>query len=707
MRIQAAVNPSSIRSRALIVATVIALGTLAVAARLIQLQILDSESLRAQARRQHRQVIEIGGRRGSIVDREGREFAVSVTTQSLYAHPPRLRKDADRAARLLAPFLGRPESELKALLSSDETFVWLKRRLDPTTSRAIAKLDPRLIFKGGPIDFQPEPKRFYPQGELGVHVVGFADLDQKGLEGIERTFDDALQGDSTKFLAARDARGTMLLQPLRPPAKRSHDVVLTIDLVLQHVVERELDRAMAETGAKAATAILVDPKSGEILALANRPTVDPRAYGKAPAEARRNRAVQDVLEPGSTFKVVSAAAAIERGAVTPEQRFHCASFTVAGKSYTDVHRYGVLSVREILAHSSNVGMVQVGRSVPRETLRETIVRFGFGRKTGVELPAERNGNITSIARMSGTSPAAMSIGYEVEVTPLQLAQAYAALANDGMLIPARIVRGTRDEDGRFDAREAPEARRVISTRTAATMTNMLESVVLEGTGEKARVSGYHIAGKTGTAKKVDPGTGGYTENEYFSSFGGFGPLRDPALVGFVVLDTPRGNVYYGGLVAAPVFARIMSDALAYRRVPPDDDPWAARRDELKAKADKDAATRRKKSARKDDDSAPDAPALLVTTPGQVPDLRGKTAREAVGALIARGYRARIEGAGVVVRQVPAPGTPLASGQACTLRLGDAAQILEDERRALASAAEGTTLVAAVRPAAVRGARAKR
>jgi cell division protein FtsI/penicillin-binding protein 2 len=314
---------------------------------------------------------------------------------------------------------------------------------------------------------------------------------------------------------------------------------------------------MDETGAKAASAILLDPKSGEVLALANRPTVDPRAYGKAPAEARRNRAVQDVFEPGSTFKVVSASAAIERGTVTPEQRFNCASFTVAGKSYTDVHHYGVLSVREILEHSSNVGMVQVGRSLPREALRETIVRFGFGRKTGVELPAERNGNITSIARMSATSPAAMSIGYEVEVTPLQLAQAYEVLANDGTLVPARIVLGTRDEDGRFVPQESPEPRRAISARTAATMTSMLESVVLEGTGVKARVSGYHIAGKTGTAKKVVPGSGIYTEHEYFSSFGGFGPLRDPALVGFVVLDTPRGDVYYGGLVAAPVFSRIM------------------------------------------------------------------------------------------------------------------------------------------------------
>lgn len=706
MRIFAAVNPSSIRSRVIVVAVSLGLATLAVAVRLVELQIVDSESLRAQARRQHRQVIEIGGRRGSIVDREGREFAVSVTTQSLYAHPPRLRKDAERAARLLAPLLARPESELKALLSSDEPFVWLKRRLDLATSRAIAKLDAKLVYPGGPIDFQPEPKRFYPQGELGVHVVGFADLDQKGLDGIERTFDDALQGDSTKFLAARDARGTMLLQPLRPPAKRSHDVMLTIDLVLQHIVERELDRAMDETGAKAASAILLDPKSGEILALANRPTVDPRSYGKAPAEARRNRAVQDVFEPGSTFKVVSASAAIERGTVTPEQRFNCASFTVAGKSYTDVHHYGVLSVREILEHSSNVGMVQVGRSLPREALRETIVRFGFGRKTGVELPAERNGNITSIARMSATSPAAMSIGYEVEVTALQLAQAYETLANDGMLVPVRIVLGTRDEDGRFAAQELPEARRVISSRTAATMTSMLESVVLEGTGDKARVSGYHIAGKTGTAKKVVPGRGVYTDDEYFSSFGGFGPLRDPALVGLVVLDTPRGNVYYGGLVAAPVFSRIMADALAYRRVPPDDDPWAARRNELKAKADKEAARRGKAIRPKhDEDDGAEAPTLLVTIPGQVPDLRGKTAREAVGALVARGYRARIDGTGVVVRQVPVPGTPLAGGQACTLRLGDASQILEDERQARVAAT--AALVASARPVTPRGARKRR
>jgi cell division protein FtsI/penicillin-binding protein 2 len=595
---------------------------------------------------------------------------------------------------LLAPYLGRPESELRALLLSDAPFVWLKRRLDPQISRAVANLDPKLIYKGGPIDFQEEPKRFYPQGPLGVHVVGFADVDQKGREGIEATFDDALQGDSTKYLAARDARGQMLLQPLRPPAKRSHDVVLTIDLVLQHIVERELDRAIEETGAKAASAIVLDPKTGQVLALANRPTIDPRTASKGPAEARRNRAITDSLEPGSTFKVISASAALEQGTVTPEQRFNCTSYTVAGKSYTDVHKYGVLSVREILEHSSNVGMVQVGRTLSREVLRDTIVRFGFGRKTGVELPGERNGNITSLARMSATSPAAMSIGYEVEVTPLQLAQAYGALANEGMLVPARIVLGTRDEDGHFVPEERPEPRRVISARTAVTMTNMMEGVVLRGTGGNAKVSGYHIAGKTGTAKKVRPGGGGYTENEYFASFGGFGPLRNSALVGFVVLDTPRGGFYYGGLVAAPVFSRIMADALTYLRVAPDDDPWEARRDELQAQAEKEAAKRaskgKPKNPPKDDPGREDAPTLLVTTRGQVPDLRGKTAREAVAGLVTRGYRTRIEGTGVVVRQTPPAGTALAAGQSCTLHLGEFAQVLEDERLARAGVAPKTS-----------------
>jgi cell division protein FtsI/penicillin-binding protein 2 len=449
--------------------------------------------------------------------------------------------------------------------------------------------------------------------------------------------------------------------------------------VLQHIVERELDRAMDETGAKAASAILLDPKSGQVLAMANRPAVDPRSYGKSSPEARRNRAVSYLYEPGSTFKIVSASAALEHGTVTPEQRFNCASYTVAGKSYTDVHKYGVLSVREILEHSSNVGMVQVGRTVPREQLRATIVDFGFGRRTGIELTGERSGDIPSIPHMSATSPAAMSIGYEVQVSPLQVASAFATIANEGLRVPPRIVLGTRDRDGVVRLAEPPEPHRALSARTAVTMTNILEGVVLRGTGQTARVAGYHIAGKTGTAKKVIPGGVGYTTHEYYASFGGFGPLKDPALAGFVLLDTPRGNFFYGGQVAAPVLGRILADAFDYMRVPPDDDPWKAREDEQQARAQKEAkqkadeAKRRKKAAPRDG-AAPEEPAqatLLVTTPGQVPDLRGKTAREAVAALVSRGYRARIAGQGVVIAQQPPAGTAAISGETCALSLGDA------------------------------------
>jgi cell division protein FtsI/penicillin-binding protein 2 len=691
---------TSTRARFAMVVGGLALAAAALVARLVMLQMLDTDRLRQQARRQHEQVIEVGGRRGSILDREGREFAVSVATQSLYAHPSRV-KDPERVASKLAPLLSRPESELRGLLRSGANFVWLRRRLDSAAERALSDLVPQL-GNGTAIAFQEEPRRFYPQGSLAVHVVGSTDPDQLGTEGIEKKFDDVLQGDSTRYLAVRDARGAMILQPLRPPAKRSHDVILTIDLVLQHVVERELDRAMRETGAKAASAILLDPKTGHVLALANRPTLDRLAYRKGPADSRSNRAIEYAFEPGSTFKVVSTSAALERGTVTPEQRFNCASITIAGKSYTDVHKFGVLSVREILEHSSNVGMVQVGRTVSREWLRETIVGFGFGRKTGIELPGERNGNITSLARMSAVSPASMSIGYEVGVTALQVAQAYGVIANDGVLVPARVVLGTRDDDGRVIAEEAPESRRVVSSRTAVTITNMMEGVVLRGTGKSARVSGYHMAGKTGTAKKVLPDGRGYTVSEYYASFGGFGPLREPRLVGYVMLDTPRGGIYYGGQVAAPVFERIIADAFAYLRVPPDDDPWEARTEELKAKAEKERAAkaaRRSKPGPRDEDDDDVTPTLLVTSPGQVPDLRGKAVRDAVAGLVTRGYRTRVDGDGVVVRQSPPPGTPLAAGQACTLHLGDLQQLIDDEKRARAAAkaAAAATLLAESQP----------
>jgi cell division protein FtsI (penicillin-binding protein 3) len=527
--------------------------------------------------------------------------------------------------------------------------------------------------------FQEEPKRFYPQGELAVHVVGFADTDQRGIEGVEKQFDDVMQGDSTKFLAVRDAKGSMLLQALRPPAKQSHDVLLTIDLVLQHVVERELDQAMHDTGAHAASAILLDPRSGEILALANRPTVDPRSYGHSAPEARRNRAVADLYEPGSTFKIVSASAAIERGAVTPEQRFACASYTIAGKTYSDVHKYGVLSVREILEHSSNVGMVQVGRTIPRDALRQTIVDFGFGRRTGIELPGERKGDIPSIAHMSLTTPAALSIGYEIHVTALQIASAFATIANDGVLVPPRVVGGFRDLDGAITPTPREEPRRVLSSRAGDHHDQRARRVVLHGTGGNAKVPRLSHRREDRDGQEGARRRRGLHEQRVLRLVRRLRPRSAIPRWSASSSSTPPGAAfYYGGQVAAPVVSRILAGAFAYLRIPPDDDPWQARRDELKARADAkgegsrkgDAAERGKRRASHADRGR--------SGPG--PDVRGKSMRDAIAALAARGYAARPEGAGVVVRQRPPAGTPLPAGQPCVLQLGDVEELYEEARR---------------------------
>jgi cell division protein FtsI (penicillin-binding protein 3) len=647
-----------LRSRAALLSLGVALFVCLLGARIVSLQLFDAEHYRTLARRQHEQLVEVGGRRGAILDRSGRELAASVATSSLFAHPFRV-PDPARAARLLAPVLELPEGKLLEKLKSDSPFVWLRRRIDPRTERRIAELD-LPVGPGQPFGFETEGKRFYPQGAVAVQVVGFANIDQKGVEGIEQAFDRQLQGGTESYLAVRDGRGGAVMQLVRPSSREPEDVVLTIDLVLQHVVERELDRAMEETRAKSAIAILLDPATGEVLALANRPTADPNRYGQSDPEARRDRAVTDLYEPGSTFKVITVAAALDRGTVTPHQHFDCqnGSITIAGKKIEDVHAYGSLSVREILENSSNVGVIKIGRTMPREVFREDLVRFGFGRRTGIELPGERAGQLTPVRQMSALSPASMAMGYEMGVTALQVVSAVSAVANDGILVPPRIVRGTRRGGGPLVAvADPPEPRRVIGSGTARVLTEMLEGVVLRGTGQKAAVPGYRMAGKTGTARKVVPGHG-YSRSEFVSSFVGFAPVTDPRLVGIVVLDTPRGGMYYGGLVAAPVFSRILADGLAHLRVRGDEDPWKPiEKPEVASKKKHEAAPVEEPFER------------LETAEGQVPDLRGLDMRSAVASLAGRGYRARVEGSGLVLGQAPAPGAPLTPGGTCHIVLG--------------------------------------
>ncbi len=685
----------------------------AVGVRLVQLHVYESERLRSHARRQHEQIVEVGGERGAILDRRGRELAASVASSSLFAHPWRVA-DPDRAAAALAPVLGVPRAQILDGLRSDAPFVFLKRRLDPDTVAAVRALG-LPVGPGEPFGFEPEAKRVYPQGRLASHVAGWANIDQKGLEGIERTYDDRLRGDPTAYLAVRDGRGGMVLQAVRRPSKQPEDVVLTLDLELQHLVERELDSAVARTGAVAASAILLDPGSGQVLALANRPAADPNRLGEAPAGARRNRAITDLFEPGSTFKVVTAAAALERGTVGPATLFDCenGAWVLAGRAIRDVHPHRLLSVAGILERSSNVGIVKVGRTLPREVLRDSILAFGFGRRTGIELPGERAGIVTPLARMSAQSPASMAMGYEVGVTALQLASAFAALANDGVLVPPRVVLGIRDARGRFEPAPPPEPRRVVSSHTARALAEILEGVVVRGTGRPASVSGYRMAGKTGTARKNVPGQG-YARDRFVASFAGFGPVGRPRLAGLVVLDSPGRGEYYGGLVAAPVFGRIMGEALAHLAVPPDEDPWRTRERVLEANAGprgKAGGRHPPRRAEPHDDEEP--PVGEEFGPGQMPDLTGMTLRAAIQRLAPLRCRAAVVGTGRVAGQEPPPGAPVAEGTTCALRLAPlvGGHELASECRASAHAAEsgsgGQPRPARSRPGVPAGRRTER
>ena len=650
------------RTRCGLLVFFVLLGAAAIGARLYQLQIQHCDRFRARAADQHRREVVVQATRGAILDRTGRDLAVSLKTQSLFAHPWRV-EDPELAAAMLARAIDVPRATLLRRLRSEKPFVYLRRALSPEQVEAVQALE-LPVGPNHPFGFSPEPRRFYPHGERAVHVIGFANVDGVGVEGIERQYDDVLQGDPTVFLAQRDARNGQLLQRVRDPERKSHSVVLSLDLALQHIAERELDRAMSDTGARAATAVLLDPTSGEVLALANRPTADLASYGRSTSNQRTNRAVVHYFEPGSTFKIVTMAAVLERGRVGSNQHINCenGSYTVGGRTIHDTSRNGYLTPREILARSSNIGMVKMVRTLQSTELHATMQRFGFGHDTGIELPGESAGMVRDVAKWSGQSQDSIAFGQEIGVTALQLASAIGAVANDGVLMPPRIVLGTMGPDGRVERQRAPAGRRVVSSEVARQLREMLEGAVTSGTGSRAADSGYRLAGKTGTAQIAVAGSG-YSDTEYMASFGGLGPTRAPRLACLVVLDSPRGDRHQGGQVAAPVFSRIMVDALRYLRVPAES---AVRPPVLLTAARVESARRiaiERNAAR-----------------GTVPDVRGLALRDAVTALARHGYRAQIDGEGVVASQRPAPGAPLDADKPCRLQLRPA--------RPLPSASDG-------------------
>lgn len=547
--------------RVIILFTLVLLGFVSVSIRLIDLMVLEHEQYADRAYRQHVRQETIDPRRGSIFDARMRELSVNSKVKSLYAVPREIDEPGE-IAKLISPMVGINRRDLAEKLSRDKQFVWLARKLDDTVAARIEKLGLR-----PQLGFVNETKRTYPKGALGAHVIGFVNIDNVGAEGLERTYDSILKGHGDSKLEGRDAHGRLLSDGGQHNVNGG-SLVLTLDEDLQFIVEKELADAVRKWKARAAVSIIMEPATGRILAMAVNPTYSPE-HPKAPSRWR-NRAITDVYEPGSTFKAIVAAAALDQSMVSPEERFDCSQgyIDVGGRRIRDSGRHGSLTFAEVLQKSSNVGIVKVAQMLGKERFFAYISRFGFGERSGVDLDGEVAGILHSPEQWSGSSIGAHAVGYEVAVTPLQMLNAYCAIANGGILMRPHIVSEIMNADGQVVRSIAPKPiRRVISREASKTLTNILETVVQEGgTAITASILGNPVAGKTGTARKYDPKTRRYSREKYMSSFVGFVPSDDPKLAIIVVLDEPKEEIY-GGVVAAPVFRAIAEHSLIYLNIP--------------------------------------------------------------------------------------------------------------------------------------------
>jgi cell division protein FtsI (penicillin-binding protein 3) len=650
------VEDRGLRLRLMLLGLGVSMWAVVIGVRLVQLQMLNRGFYERMAARQSERTINLDPRRGPILDRNGTELAVSVDTDSVYAVP----QDVDNAAKTAAQ-LGRAlgldaagRRELLATLQKPRAFVWVKRKVDPSTARAVRELQ----LDG--IGFLTETRRYYPKRELLSHTLGYVGIDNQGMSGIEYSFEDVVRGRPAKVLVETDARRRPVSHTERPSTEGA-TVVLSIDEAIQHVAEAELERAVGETQSIAGVVVVMDPMTGELLALASRPSVNPNRYAAYSSARWRNRAVADAYEPGSVFKVFTAAAAIQEKVVSPDEVIDCGGgfVEIAGNRINDHAVFHELSFRDVIARSSDVGAVRVAQRVGRESFHRYLRSFGFGQATGVDLPGESAGLLRPTSRWSGLSLPTLSFGQEVGVTAIQLTAALSAVANGGYLMRPQVAK--RIEDARGAVLEAfqPQAvRRVLEPETVDILTDLLKSVVAYGTGRRAQVPGYVVAGKTGTAQKVDA-TGRYSMVDHVASFMGFVPASRPALAILVSLDTPRGPRNEGGDVAAPVFARVAEAALRRLAIPPDDPERVLRLVPYKPKATQVAFRARVQ---------PQAAPAAADDPQLMPDLRGTSAREAAIAAARRGLVVELRGSGRVLRQSPEPGTEIEPGSACVLTL---------------------------------------
>ncbi|MEG6584313.1 penicillin-binding protein [Dendrosporobacter sp. 1207_IL3150] len=560
-----------IQRRIAIFITLLLLIILVLAGRIAWVQFVDGKRLATKVQNQLKENKALQSPRGTIYDRQGRELAISTMTKSLYADPAQLNKDYDTVANLLGPALKMKPEEIKELLSYGGRFVWIQRMLEPEIAAKIDTLLKANDIKG--FSFVEESKRYYPNDSLAAQILGFVGTDDVGLDGIELKLDKLIKGQLSEHAILTDNRGLPIFNSIFTfaPPKQGKNIYLTIDSTIQFIVEKTLDKAMATTRAKGAVVIVMNPRNGEVLAMTSRPTFNPNEfYRYSPAEWK-NRAVSYVYEPGSTFKSIIAAAAIQEGLVTPGEKFTDNGYIMVSgrriKNWSD-ESYGNITFLDVIKNSINTGFVEVGLRLGANRLSNYARLFGFGHSTEIGLPGEEDGILFNPDNMRESDLATMSIGQSIAVTPMQLVSAIAAIANDGVLVKPQIIKEIQNADGSVhSATSVTTIRQVISPETARTLTTMLEQVVSGGGGEKAGVKGYRVAGKTGTAEKLREDGSGYQAGHYIASFAGFAPAEDPQLAILVVIDDPDG-IYYGGQIAAPVASEILGQVLRYINVLP-------------------------------------------------------------------------------------------------------------------------------------------
>ncbi len=635
--------------------------------RAFHIQVLGVKGIRERGEKQYYVKIPLLPKRGVILDRTGTEFAVSLSTKSIYVQPSKL-SSPDIAANLLSRRISRPAAKLRKAFASNRNFLWVKRQMPSSKAeeivREVREALPRRKDDGGTagIGTVEEPKRFYPNRELASSVIGFTDVDSNGIEGIELSLDKYLRGENAYLVWERDARGRIIV-----PADASikvnsagHSVSLTIDRNIQHVAQTELAEAVKKHKARGGMALVMQPKTGEILAMASLPTFNPNRLSSGPPEARKNRVITDVIEPGSTFKVFTLASALELGAIGVRDIVFCENgkFRHAGRTIHDTHKYGWLTIPEVIKFSSNIGMIKVSEKMDPGRYYDMIRAFGFGSKMGVELQGELRGLVPSRGKFSRIRRATVSFGQGIAVTPLQLASAMASVVNGGKMMKPYLVKQVTDPEGRVVYRGEPkELRRTISPKTSKQVREILGKVVQEdGTATQARIKGFLVGGKTGTAQKVEVGTGRYSPDKRIASFVGFLPLQDPEFLILVVIDEPKKEVY-GGVVAAPAFNQIAVKTAYYMGLTPTEpverEVARATREEIGA-----AGVRMTRVA-----TGPAESALVM------PDLRGLSMGRVVDLMGRHSVRLKLVGTGLARTQSPRPGGILLPGTACTVTFG--------------------------------------